>query len=161
MTHGDLPAHSPVNFRIGGFMDTRLMGKRLALGWTAALIVCSVGTAGEASSEPAAQADDAVVSPVTQVECKPRKRTSEFWAPVSAARVNQEWNQHVEASSPLNTRLDPPKYVTGSPADAEARKVARVLTQTCELKAVDAKDSSAATASTEKKAPSARRAGPR
>lgn len=144
-------------------MDTRLMGKRLASAWTAALIVCSVGIAGETGSEPAAKADDTAVSEVTRVECKPRKRTREFWAPVSAARVNQEWNQHVEASSPLNTRLDPPRYVTGSPQDAESRTVARVLAQTCELKAVDAKSeaSAATTGPEEKKAPSARRAGPR
>lgn len=145
----------------GVLMDTRLMGKRLALGWFAASIFCTVGIAGETDRESAARADDTAVSQVTQIECKPRKRTSEFWAPVSAARANQEWNQHVEASSPHNTRLDSPKYVTGSPEDAESRNVARALAQTCELKSVDAKEARPTEDTAGKKAPAARRAGPR
>lgn len=137
------------------------MGTRLVLGWSAALILCSAGIAGETGREPAAKADDTAVSQVTQIECKPRKRTREFWAPVSAARPNQEWNQHLEASSPHNTRLDPPKYVTGSREDADSRNAARVLAQTCELKAVDAKEARLAEDTAGKKAPAARRAGPR
>lgn len=138
-------------------METRLMGKRLALAWTAAFIVCNAGIASEADSKSVARTDDTSTAAGTQIECQARKRTAESWHVVNRSRIDQEIAQLNLANGGQDNSLGPPRFLTGNREAAEARNMARVLSEVCAAKAVEEEGPEAKAA----KSPARKRAGPR
>jgi len=131
------------------------MKKRFATACIAGILVSSPALAGEKDAIQAADQPEAQSSQALQVECTPRKRTSEHWPEVNASRIHQEHQDYIRSQSTLNSQMGAPKIVTDQGQPAASRSVPQ---ESCGLKAVDeSREKKTETAAK----PSATRKGPR
>lgn len=115
------------------------MNKRFVTALIAGILVCGPGIAGEVAATESGGQPEAKSSEALQVECKPRKRTSETWVAVNSARAAQEYQSYQESQylPNINDRLPAPQIPSVHSDSSQGGKPQSVPGQVCGLKAVE------------------------
>lgn len=115
-----------------------LMQTRFVTAFIAGVLVCGPVIAGEEAAAASGDQPEAKSSEALQIECKPRKRTSERWVPVNSARAAQEYQSYQEGQYLPNTnRLPAPQIPSVHSDSSQGGKPQSVPGQVCGLKAVE------------------------
>lgn len=116
-----------------------LMQTRFVTAFIAGVLVCGPVIAGEEAAAASGDQPEAKSSEALQIECKPRKRTSETWVAVNSARAAQEYQSYQESQylPNINDRLPAPQIPSVHSDSSQGGKPQSVPEQVCGLKAVE------------------------